>query len=299
MWFRSTREFNHHASHRPLSTHTSSAVAADAGQGGRRAAMNGHPQQLSPVTESATGAANFTLQRTCDCGDHATSEGWCDACKSHEGALQRNPRHDAEPQAIFDSAPDHSHSSGRAPTDAAAFPSESQIGADFSRIPARPPAASILRKPLISTPGDRYEREADDVADKVMRMAEPTTINAASPAIQRRCTDCEEQEEKLIQTARMPSAHSEEGLDASVAAGAVRRGGTPLSPDLRAYFEPRFGHDFSQVRIHTDAEGSKAARSVQARAYTYGSDIVFGPGEYAPATTQGRRLLAHELTHVI
>jgi len=108
-----------------------------------------------------------------------------------------------------------------------------------------------------------------------MRVAAPTTINAASSAIQRRCEDCEEREEKLIQTTRMPSAHTEEGLDASAAASAATRGGTPLSTDLRAYFEPRFGHDFSQVRIHTDAEGSKAARSVQARAYTYGSDIVF------------------------
>lgn len=181
----------------------------------------------------------------------------------------------------------------------------SSIGYDFSRIPAHPPAASIQRKRLISTPGDRYEREADDLADKVIRMAGPTTINAASPAIQRRCTgcegqcaDCKEQEEKLIQTTRMPS-HTGEALDASAAASAATRGGTPLSTDLRAYFEPRFGHDFSQVRVHTDAEGSKAARSVQARAYTYGSDIVFGAGEYAPATPRGRRLLAHELAHVI
>ena len=174
------------------------------------------------------------------------------------------------------------------------------LGYDFSRIPAHPSAASIQRKPLINTPGDRYEREADDVADKVMRVAEPTTINATSPAIQRRCADCEErEEEKLIQTARLPAARTEEGLDASAAARAATRGGTPLPTDLRAYFEPRFGHDFSQVRIHTDAEGSKAARSVQARAYTYGSDVVFGAGEYAPATPQGRRLLAHELTHVI
>lgn len=152
----------------------------------------------------------------------------------------------------------------------------SSIGYDFSRIPAHPPAASIQRKRLISTPGDRYEREADDLADKVMRVAEPTTINAASPAIQRRCAGCEE-EEKLIQTTRMPS-HTEGALDASAAASAATQGGTPLSMDLRAYFEPRFDHDFSQVRIHTDAEGSKAAGAVQARAYTYGSDIVFGAG---------------------
>src|SRR5690349_1912488 len=174
----------------------------------------------------------------------------------------------------------------------------SRIGYDFSRIPVHTPAALIQRKPLVNKPGDRYEREADDLADKVMRVAEPTAINAASPAIQRRCTGCEEREEKLIQTTRMPS-HTEGALDASAAASAATRGGTPLSTDLRAYFEPRFGRDFSQVRIRADAEGSGAARSVQARAYTYGNDIVFGAGEYAPATPQGRRLLAHELVHVI
>jgi hypothetical protein len=65
-----------------------------------------------------------------------------------------------------------------------------------------------------------------------------------------------------------------------------------------SYFEPRFGQDFSQVRVHADAGAAVAARAVQARAYTFGRDIVFGAGEYAPATTEGKRLLAHELTHV-
>jgi len=63
--------------------------------------------------------------------------------------------------------------------------------------------------------------------------------------------------------------------------------------------EPRFGHDFSRVRVHTDGAAANAARAVRARAYTIGQDIVFGSGEYAPATTEGQRLLAHELTHVV
>ena len=69
--------------------------------------------------------------------------------------------------------------------------------------------------------------------------------------------------------------------------------------EARSYFEPRFGHDFSQVRVHADAEATSAARAVQARAYTFGRNIVFGDGEYAPETPAGRRLLAHELTHVV
>jgi hypothetical protein len=157
----------------------------------------------------------------------------------------------------------------------------------------------IQRKPTISSPGDSYEREADDVADKVMRMAEPAPIAPASAAIERKCADCEDQEKKLIQTKPMPSAHAEAGGYPGAAASAATRPGTPLSPELRAFFEPRFGQDFSKVRIHADGEASNAARTVQARAYTYGRDIVFGAGEYAPATAQGKRLLAHELTHVI
>jgi hypothetical protein len=66
--------------------------------------------------------------------------------------------------------------------------------------------------------------------------------------------------------------------------------------NLRSYFEMRFGHDFSRVRVHTDSE---AAQAVQARAYTLGNDIVFGKGEYAPDTLSGKRLLAHEMTHVV
>ncbi len=67
----------------------------------------------------------------------------------------------------------------------------------------------------------------------------------------------------------------------------------------RAFMESRFGHDFSKVRVHADASAAMSAQSVNARAYTLGQDIVFGAGQYAPGTAQGRRLLAHELTHVV
>jgi Domain of unknown function (DUF4157) len=73
----------------------------------------------------------------------------------------------------------------------------------------------------------------------------------------------------------------------------------PLDPAARAYFEPRFGHDFSQVRVYDGPAAAASASRVQARAYTLGSDIVFGAGQYAPATGAGRRVLAHELAHTI
>lgn len=79
----------------------------------------------------------------------------------------------------------------------------------------------------------------------------------------------------------------------------LRGGGRPLDTGARAYFEPRFGLDFSRVRIHQDAGAAGTARALNARAYTLGRNIVFGPGEYSPATRAGKKLLAHELAHVI
>ncbi len=75
--------------------------------------------------------------------------------------------------------------------------------------------------------------------------------------------------------------------------------GQPLDAGTRAFMEPRFGHDFSQVRVHTDARAAESARAVNALAYTVGSDVVFGAGQYAPMTMVGKRLMAHELTHVV
>jgi Domain of unknown function (DUF4157) len=75
--------------------------------------------------------------------------------------------------------------------------------------------------------------------------------------------------------------------------------GRPLDRAARALLEPRFGHDFGQVRVHTDAAADLAARELGARAFTSGRDIVFARDQYAPHTPAGRRLLAHELTHVV
>ncbi|MBK1699391.1 eCIS core domain-containing protein [Thiococcus pfennigii] len=75
--------------------------------------------------------------------------------------------------------------------------------------------------------------------------------------------------------------------------------GQPLAPGVRAQMESRFGHNFSQVRIHTDAIAAQSAELLGAKAYTFGSDVVFGKGRYAPDTSEGKRLITHELAHVI
>ncbi|WP_437991230.1 eCIS core domain-containing protein [Sorangium sp. So ce145] len=166
---------------------------------------------------------------------------------------------------------------------------------DFTRIASVPPP--IQRKATVSSPGDPFEREADEVADKVMRMAKPAPIGAAPVAIQRMCADCEE--EKTLQTKRAPSADACATLNTGAAVREAERGGEPLPRAERDFFEPRFGYDFSRVRVHADAQAASSAKGLHARAYTFGSDIVFGAGEYAPQEEKGRRLLAHELTHVV
>ncbi|HKG11726.1 MAG TPA: DUF4157 domain-containing protein, partial [Pyrinomonadaceae bacterium] len=79
----------------------------------------------------------------------------------------------------------------------------------------------------------------------------------------------------------------------------LRSPGRPLDADTRAFMEPRFGHDFSHVRVHTDSRAAESARALDSLAYTVGRDLVFAAGQYAPGTTDGRRLLAHELAHVL
>jgi hypothetical protein len=79
----------------------------------------------------------------------------------------------------------------------------------------------------------------------------------------------------------------------------LRSPGQPLDAETRAFMEPRFGHNFGNVRVHIDEQAATSARGINALAYTVGENIVFGSGKYAPATPSGRHLLAHELTHVL
>jgi hypothetical protein len=95
-----------------------------------------------------------------------------------------------------------------------------------------------------------------------------------------------------------PASRGAEG-DPGAALRAAADPGVPLSKEVRAYFEPRFAHDFSRVRVHADREGANGAQAVGSLAYTIRDDIVFAPGMYEPGTLEGRRLLAHELAHVV
>lgn len=112
---------------------------------------------------------------------------------------------------------------------------------------------------------------------------------------------CKETASRILQrAAALPFAHSSQvnGIP-SIVHEALNSPGQPLDAETRAYMEPRFGYDFSRVRVHTDTRAEESARSVNAQAYTVGSDIVFGAGAYSPSTHEGRQLVAHEMAHVV
>jgi hypothetical protein len=138
----------------------------------------------------------------------------------------------------------------------------------------------------------------------------PASGTGGPPAIQRMCPECEQ--ERLQR--QLPEDEEEEPLQAKrEATGAppavsprteagiagFRGGGSPLPTAVRGYFEPRFGRSFEGVRVHTGPDAAAAAREVGARAFTVGSDVAFANGEWRPDTSDGRRLLAHELTHTV
>ena len=154
-------------------------------------------------------------------------------------------------------------------------------------------------KLTIGSPDDPLEKEADDMADKVMRMEMPSPINfsSAKDTINRKCAHCEEEENQLQ---RKESG----GEPVSVAQSNVHdvinsSRGSSLDTSTRSFMEPRFNYDFSNVKIHDGDLAAKSAGSINALAYTSGTNVVFNSEQYNTSSDSGKRLLAHELTHVV
>ena len=150
----------------------------------------------------------------------------------------------------------------------------------------------------IGAVNDPLEAEADRVADQVVRMSDPSvSIATAPPQVSRKCAGCEEEEDKKLHA--KPSGAPLPGEAPPIVHDVLRSPGQPLDGQTRALLEPRFGADFADVRLHTDAPAAESAQAVGALAYAVGPDLVFASGAYAPASRAGQRLLAHELTHVM
>jgi len=200
----------------------------------------------------------------------------------------------------------------------------------FSNIPVHSNTGLIQTKLTVNTPGDEYEQEADAVADKIMRMADNNSVETKSTPvniIQRKCETCgkeepeeeneeeendheavqrmimrkcaaceEEEKEKILQ--RKESGNNSPPVSSFVTQ-TLQSSGQPLDKATRSFMERRFGYDFSTVRIHDNSLAHQSAKDINALAYTHQNNIAFGNGQYQPQTIQGRRLLAHELTHVL
>jgi hypothetical protein len=174
--------------------------------------------------------------------------------------------------------------------------------------------ADLHRRPLVAQRGsdltphslrlafdNQHEQEADRVAEHVLRMPASETVQSVSASsdqkkLQRKCAECEEETKDELH-------RSATGAGPAVAPPIVhdvlRSSGQTLDAGTRAFMEPRFGHDFAKVRVHTDSKAADSARSVNASAYTVGNDIVFSSGRFNFNSPDGRFLLAHELTHVV
>jgi hypothetical protein len=170
--------------------------------------------------------------------------------------------------------------------------------------PARAKSALPARMQMklgINKPGGEHEQEADRTAGQVMRMPEPQLqgdcpCGGGCP----RCSPGQPgSERKSVQRKPLSAGDIGQISAPAIVHEVLRSTGQPLDPATRAFMEPRFGYDFSRVRIHTGAAAEQSAQEVSAQAFTVGHDIVLGADRYAPATAEGRRLLAHELTHVV
>lgn len=170
----------------------------------------------------------------------------------------------------------------------------------------------IQARLMVGPAGDRYEQEADRVAEQVMA-SQPVSASANPQTVCRQKQNEEEiqtsplvqrqEDEEEIQTSSLVQRESDKGFWVGSwmesALSSSRGGGSPLPGETRAFMESRFGADFSGVRVHTGGEAVQLSREVQAQAFTHGNDIYFNEGKYNPETETGKQLLAHELAHTI
>lgn len=163
---------------------------------------------------------------------------------------------------------------------------------------------AIQAKYRIGLPGDKYEQEADRVADQVMKLPESrmsafdekksSSYGEGDPGSTVSCSNSKDVIRKKESSKESP------GL-APVINNSIQlpHRGRGLSSLERGFFEPRFGVNFSNVRIHDNQQAANISRSINARAFTFGNNVVFGSGEYSPGSGNSSKLLAHELTHVV
>ena len=162
----------------------------------------------------------------------------------------------------------------------------------------------IQAKLKVGAPNDKYEQEADRVAERIVSDGSfsPTKVDHAHNHVQRGMSASFEEEEteaNAVQRKANSDGNSKMPAGTESYIQSLGGGGRPLSRTEAQYYEPRFDQSFNDVRIHTGAAADQAAKSINARAFTLGKNIAFADGEYDSSSDPGRRLMAHELTHTL
>jgi len=173
---------------------------------------------------------------------------------------------------------------------------------DFSQFPIDAGVGETVQGKLwVNTTEDAYGQEADRGSEQVLGMPEPSLLRACPCG--GGCPQCQvkgpDHELRRLQTKLAHASETGQIAIPPIVHEVLRSPGQPLPSDTRAFMEPRFGRDFSRVRVHNDERAAESARAVNAAAYTVGRNVVFGAGQYRPGTVTGRQLLSHELTHVL
>lgn len=187
------------------------------------------------------------------------------------------------------------------------FKSRSDSGNTFFR------PAVIQPRLKIGRPGDKLEKQADRVADKVvnssaqgikaqmMEEEEELQMKPDHSGVQKKCRECEEEEAAQMKPEAQPGENST-GYAPSGVSRQIQNsggGGSPLPAHIGLEMSHKMGVDFSNVSVHTGTRAAEMNEQLDARAFTHGNDIYFNSGEYSPETSEGKHLLAHELTHVV
>jgi hypothetical protein len=159
---------------------------------------------------------------------------------------------------------------------------------DLNKQTAKRNISFFQAKLAINTPGDAYEKEADAMAEHVMRIPanEPAFFSPKPISIS-----------SLQRKGNSPGINAPNSIESYL--NKSNSNGKNLDQSTRNFFEAKFGYDFSNVKIHNDAAAAKSAQSINALAYTTGNDIVFNKDQFSPNSDNGKKLLAHELTHVV
>ncbi|MEM1251931.1 MAG: DUF4157 domain-containing protein [Cyanobacteria bacterium P01_H01_bin.21] len=242
-----------------------------------------HLQNKSGPQPSVTSAKSGMLQRKCSCGKTAGLTKKCSDCESKKLELWK------------------------------------QEVAQVNRQESPPVIHDLIQPQLkVGKPNDRYEQEADRIANQVTQMPQPEVQRQIEtkeeeeetlqtkptvshiPSLVQRQVESEEEEEETLQAKNFPNLLPTITPDIQSGVQTLQQSsGQPLPPNVRSFMEPRFGQDFSGVRVHTTGRASQIAHSLHARAFTVGNHIAFAQGNFRPHTSIGQNLIAHELVHTL